>query len=223
MTDLGGVAVFLDFDGTITVRDTSEHLLERLAAGDWRLPGDRYRRGELTGRQCLEEEWAMLPHDADLLLATAREVPLDPGFASLTAELRAAGATVTVVSDGYGIRVHEECAPLGLTALTARVRDGELSFPHSAADCPCASCGTCKVLPILRAKRQGRPTVMVGDGTSDRRAALVADRVLAKNGLADWCADEGVAHTPFDNLTDVRRILLAPTPVPPATESRDGS
>jgi HAD superfamily phosphoserine phosphatase-like hydrolase len=225
MTGLGDVAVFLDFDGTISVRDTSEHLLERLAVGDWRSPGDRYRRGELTSRACLELEWAMLPQDPDLLLATAREIPLDPGLAALAAGLRDAGASVTVVSDGFGIRVREECEPLGLPVLTARVRDGRLAFPHRAPDCPCASCGTCKVLPILRAKQLGRRTVLVGDGTSDRRAALVADRVLAKNGLAAWCAAERVAYTPIDSLGDVSRILLGSgaDPANIRTEEREPS
>ena len=56
---------------------------------------------------------------------------------------------------------------------------------------------------------RGRTTVLIGDGASDRHAALVADAVFAKDSLAAWCDSEGVAYMPFDGLDDVRRVLCA--------------
>jgi 2-hydroxy-3-keto-5-methylthiopentenyl-1-phosphate phosphatase len=206
--DLHDVAAFLDFDGTIVLHDTTEHLLRSFAGERWWVPGQRYRAGEITSQECLRWEWSLLPHDMAVLRAGAREVPRDPGFVRFVADLRHAGATVTVVSDGFGFYVEDECRPLGLPVLTAEVRDGELVFPHRAPGCPCAGCGTCKVGPVLRAKREGFTTVLVGDGPSDRRAALVADRVLAKNGLADWCAEERIEHVRFGDLTEARTILV---------------
>ena len=51
--------------------------------------------------------------------------------------------------------------------------------------------------------------MLIGDGTSDRHAALVADVVFAKDSLAAWCDSAGVTYTPFDGLDDVRRVLCA--------------
>ena len=107
----------------------------------------------------------------------------------------AAGAEITVVSDGFGFYVEEACAPLGLEVLTNAVdfSTRELRFPHEDRCCPCSTCGVCKQAPIKDAKYRGQTTVLIGDGASDRKAALLADVVFAKDSLADWCTAFGVA------------------------------
>ena len=50
--------------------------------------------------------------------------------------------------------------------------------------------------------------MLVGDGTSDRKAALLADVVFAKGPLASWCGMFGVSCSPFDTLGDVHARLL---------------
>ena len=80
---------------------------------------------------------------------------------------------------------------------------GRLEFPNEDRCCACSSCGTCKQAPIKDAGRRGRATVMVGDGTSDRKAALLADVVFAKGALARWCAANAVPFHPFETLAEV--------------------
>ena len=144
-------------------------------------------------------------------VARARaEVALDSGFQPLVRDLRAAGADVVVVSDGFGFYVDQACAGLDLQVLTNAVdfAAGELLFPHEDRCCPCSTCGVCKQAPIKDARYHGRTTVLVGDGVSDRKAALLADVVFAKGVLADWCEAVGVDCTRFDTLDDVRRALV---------------
>jgi 2-hydroxy-3-keto-5-methylthiopentenyl-1-phosphate phosphatase len=50
---------------------------------------------------------------------------------------------------------------------------------------------------------------MVGDGLSDRCAARVADHVVARGALAEWCAAEGIAYHGFADFADVARIARA--------------
>lgn len=208
--DPASLSVFLDFDGTITTADTGVHVLERFADPAWRAIDAEYARGGIPSRVCLLDEWDLLPHDRDRLVAAAAEVPLDPGFEPLVAALRAAGAEVRIVSDGFGLTVHEVGGALGIPVLANRVdwTTGRLEFPFEDRCCACSSCGTCKQAPIKDAARAGRTTVLVGDGTSDRKAALLADLVFAKAGLARWCAHNDVAFTPFETLADVHAALL---------------
>jgi 2-hydroxy-3-keto-5-methylthiopentenyl-1-phosphate phosphatase len=66
-------------------------------------------------------------------------------------------------------------------------------------DLMCDACGEgCK-----RAALPEGEVVYVGDGYSDRCAALAADRVFARDGLAEYLDARGFAYTPFDDLTDV--------------------
>jgi len=209
MFELANASVFLDFDGTITTHDVGVHLLERVGAPEWRTVSEQYARGEIGSRECSIEEWALIRGDEATVRAVASEVAVDPGFEPLVAELRAAGAEVTVVSDGFGFYVDAVCAPLQLPVLTNNIdfATGEMVFPHEDRCCPCSTCGVCKQAPIKDAKHRGRDTVLVGDGISDRKAALLADVVFAKGSLAAWCAGAGVAYVPFTTLDDVRDAL----------------
>lgn len=210
--DLSSVSVFLDFDGTLTVADTGVHLLERLTGDDaWRQIDGLYAQGAVGSRECLVREWDLLPRDENALRTTAREVPLDPAAEPLIADLLTAGAEVTVVSDGFGFYAEEVCARLGVPLLTNAVdwSTGALEFPNLDRCCACSSCGTCKQAPIKDARRRGRTAVFVGDGISDRKAALLADVLYAKGNLAEWCELADVEHTPFDTLVEVHRSLCS--------------
>ena len=187
MFELANASVFLDFDGTITTRDVGVHLLERVGAPEWRSISEQYSRGEIGSRECSIEEWALIRGDEDNVARRSRvRCRSIPGSSRSSPTLRAAGAEVMVVSDGFGFYVDAVCAPLQLPVLTNTVdfATGELVFPHEDRCCPCSTCGVCKQAPIKDARQHGRDTVLVGDGISDRKAALLADVVFAKGSLA---------------------------------------
>ena len=70
-----------------------------------------------------------------------------------------------------------------------------------------AACATCGEPCKRGALAGGGPYVYVGDGYSDRCAALAAERVFARDGLAAYLSAEGVAFQPFDTLDDVAAAL----------------
>ncbi len=51
------------------------------------------------------------------------------------------------------------------------------------------------------------PAIFVGDGLSDRYAVESADLVFAKDGLAAYCAENSIEHTPYQTLGDVASYL----------------
>ena len=210
--DLSQASVFLDFDGTISTVDVGQHLLAGAAPAEWWELHEQYERGEIGSRECLVDQWALIQADEATLRALAAEVAIDPGFEPLVRDLRAAGADVVVVSDGFGFYVEQVCAALDLDVLTNAVdfATGALLFPHEDRCCPCSTCGVCKQAPIKDARYRGRTAVLVGDGASDRKAALLADVVFAKDGLADWCDAFDVDCVRFETLDDVHRSLLGP-------------
>jgi 2-hydroxy-3-keto-5-methylthiopentenyl-1-phosphate phosphatase len=131
------------------------------------------------------------------LLENAR---IRPGFAELARAERP-----LIVSSGF----HETIEPLleregVLDAVELRANrldprpDGwRVRF---RADHECDTCGE----PCKRADLpQNGEVVFVGDGYSDRCAALAADRVFARDGLAEWLREQDV---PFEPLTDFREL-----------------
>lgn len=208
--DLSRTSVFLDFDGTISTADVGVHVLSRTASDEWRAIDEQFRIGAIGSRECILDEWELVRGDEATLRAIAAEVALDPGVGPLVEALRAVGAELTVVSDGFGFYVEDAVAAFGLDVLANEVdfATRALRFPHEDRCCPCSSCGTCKQAPIKEAHRRGRRTMLIGDGASDRKAALLADLVFAKGALASWCDVFGVDHVEFATLADVHRALF---------------
>ncbi len=207
--DLARASVFLDFDGTISTADVGMHLLDRAGSPEWWELHERFERGEIGSRECISKQWALVSGDEATLRAIAAEVPLDPGFVPLVDALRDAGAEL---DRGLGrlrlLRARRVRAPGSRRAhQRGRLHHRRVAFPVPRRRLRVAACGTCKQAPIRAARARGRTTVLIGDGASDRQAALLADVVFAKGPLASWCAGAAVGCTPFDGLDDVRRAL----------------
>jgi 2-hydroxy-3-keto-5-methylthiopentenyl-1-phosphate phosphatase len=196
-------SVVVDWDGTATERDTQWMILE--AFGDvavFNRVEEGLQSGALTHREVMEVEWATvvapLAEVRTWLLARAR---LRPGFRELVER-----HGPLILSSGF----HELIEPvLARDGVAARVRANHVD-PQAdgwrvlwTSDSDCAVCGeACK-----RGSLPAGSVVYVGDGYSDRCAAQAADRIFARDGLADFLAREGVPFEPFDDLHDVAAAL----------------
>src|SRR5262245_50020378 len=101
------VAVLLDYDGTISLRDVGDELMRSFVA-DQSLVAQmdaRYVAGDIGSRELMAWDMEVLPDDPALLRAHAAEVPQDGGIVHLVALCRAHGIPVEVVSDGLGFYV----------------------------------------------------------------------------------------------------------------------
>jgi HAD superfamily phosphoserine phosphatase-like hydrolase len=195
--------LILDWDGTVTVRDTLWMLLERF--GD-RLVFERMEQalGRMLGyREVMEAEMATITAPLGEAVAfLVEEAEIRPGFRRLVERFRP-----LVLSSGF----HETIEPLlaregvevGLVAnhVDARPDGWRVRWNDEA---PCPECGElCKRSALPR----GRPVVYVGDGYSDRCAALAADRIFARGDLARYLASRGEPFEPFEDLDDVAAAL----------------
>jgi 2-hydroxy-3-keto-5-methylthiopentenyl-1-phosphate phosphatase len=194
----------LDWDGTVTERDTL--VLALLEFGDpavYDLTERALEEGEMNFRQVMEAEMRTIRSPvaevSDWLL---EQVRLRPGFRELAERHRP-----VVVSAGF----HELIEPLlardGLDWLEVRANrldarpDGWRILWRD--DALCAACDDfCK-----RATLPDGEVVYVGDGYSDRCAALAADRVFAMDGLAEYLQARGEPFEPFVGFPELGRAL----------------
>lgn len=210
--DLTNTSVFFDFDGTITMHDTGVHLLETFAEpAAWADLDEQYKAGTLGSRDVIDLQWQTMHATEAEYRAAAMQVEIDPGFLPLLDGLKAANAEIAVVSDGWGFYIPDMVGDLGIPVMTNTIDfvTNTLISPFRDESCAtCGLCGTCKPKIVQEAANRGRLTVFIGDGTSDRHAARVANEVFAKGALARWCADEGIPHTAFGVLDEVATALL---------------
>jgi HAD superfamily phosphoserine phosphatase-like hydrolase len=195
----GGLAIVLDWDGTVTERDTLHLAIERFGDLDvfHALEAELGRRLSLREVIACEMETitASLDEVVGWLLETVR---IREGFAELVER-----HDPLIVSAGF----HELIDPvLRREGVRARVVANRVvadpagwraAFPEVE---PCAVCGEhCK-----RASVAGLgPFAYVGDGVSDQCVSLAADRVLARDGLARYLDGLSVPYVPFRDLRDV--------------------
>jgi 2-hydroxy-3-keto-5-methylthiopentenyl-1-phosphate phosphatase len=193
--------LIVDWDGTVTVQDSLVQVIHEF--GNPALLAELEPRVgvDLTLHEEIAAEFAAISAPLeDVVDWVLANVEVRPGLAEL-AELRP-----VVVSAGF----HELIEPvlrregIELEVLANRIEarpDGwRVSFRDEAA---CASCGE----PCKRAGVAGSPYAYVGDGYSDRCAALAADRIFARDSLARHLEELGVPYAPFEDLADVATLL----------------
>ena len=195
--------LILDWDGTVTVRDTLWMLLERF--------GDRevFERMEgalgatHTHREVMEAEMATITAPLEEAVAfLVAAVEIRAGFRRVAERFRP-----LVLSSSFHETIEPVLAREGVEVeLVANRIDAKPDGWRVlwADDAPCPECGElCK----RRALPRGRPLVYVGDGYSDRCAALAADRVFARGALAGYRSSLGAAFEPFEDFDDVAAAL----------------
>jgi 2-hydroxy-3-keto-5-methylthiopentenyl-1-phosphate phosphatase len=195
--------LILDWDGTVTVRDTLWMLLERF--------GDRevFERMEsalgqtLSHREVMETEMATITAPLeDAIGFLLGEAEVRPGFAGLARRFRP-----LVLSSSFHETIEPVLAREGVEVdlvanrVDARPDGWRVIWTD---DAPCPVCGElCK----RRALPSGDTLVYVGDGYSDRCAALAADRVFARGDLARYLTSRAAPFEQFDDLDDVAAAL----------------
>jgi 2-hydroxy-3-keto-5-methylthiopentenyl-1-phosphate phosphatase len=197
----------IDWDGTVTERDTLLLTLERFVdpAVLGRLEAEldaKLAAGTVTHRQVMEREFALLRAPLDDVVAFLREhARVRPGFAALVERF-----DPLILSSSF----HETIEPvLEREGVSARVRANRVEpRPEGwrirwTSDSDCATCGQ----PCKRGALPRGPVTYVGDGYSDRCAALAADRVFARDGLARYLDAQGVRYEPFGDFHAIAAAL----------------
>ena len=193
----------LDWDGTVTERDTLHMVIERF--GDLAV-FDALEEG-VGSRMTLDEvialEMATITAPFDEVVEWMLEnVRIRAGFSELVEAY-----DPLVVSAGF----HELIEPLlRREGVAVRVHANHVSadpagwrsgFPPGPV---CAVCGErCKRAAVADIG----PFAYAGDGVSDRCVSLAAERRFARAGLAAWLEEQGVAYEPFGDLIDVARAM----------------
>ena len=189
----------LDWDGTVTERDSLHMIIERFGEPD---AYDALEE-ELGRSLTLDEVIARVLEPLEGVVAwMRRHVRVRPGLPELVEQ-----HDPLIVSAGF----HETIQPIlereGVRArvVANHVRAEPTGWRSTFADGP-----TCKVCGE-RCKRGAvaslGPFAYAGDGVSDRCISLLAERRFARDGLAAWLDAQGIGYERFADLHDLVRAL----------------
>ena len=201
--------IVLDFDGTITEEDLLDDMARRF--GDpavYQEVEDGIHAGTITLQECITREYppVTMPLE-DAVTWVLANVRVRAGLPELISLARARAWDVRVLSSGFEEVIGPVLADTGVEGveihanrIDARSDGWRVIWRDETV---CEVCGEA-------CKRSGLPDgdiIYVGDGISDRCAALAAQRIFATRGLARYLDDENVPFEPFVDFHDIVRAL----------------
>jgi 2,3-diketo-5-methylthio-1-phosphopentane phosphatase len=207
--------VFCDFDGTITLVDGTDAILQRFALSVWLEWEKLWAHGEISSRECLSRQVELIRADRDTLAQFAANLAIDPGIFMLANQCAQRGFPLTIVSDGLDLVVETVLRRHGLAHIPFFANhviwkaDGTpaLEFPNAAPACE-SRAGTCKCSITGVGRQRGAQSVYIGDGRSDFCVSAKMDKVYAKGALQVWCDAQNIPHQPFMTLTEAAEHLF---------------
>src|SRR5208337_922479 len=128
--------VWIDFDGTISERDTLDELISKYSINDsWKLVEERWHAGLIGSRQCLEEEFALLRIPASELHSSIEGIGVDKGIFNLLNIFDTFSIPVAIVSDGVDIFIKQILKNNGISGIPIRSNTIEYTEPFLKLKC----------------------------------------------------------------------------------------
>lgn len=206
--------ILCDFDGTISVEDVTDSLLERHAHPDWTILEERWKSGKIGSHDCMADQIGLLDADRRQLDALFASMRIDRMFPAFVEAALAARIPIRIVSDGLDLAIESilarhqlEHLPISANKLEPNgERSWKLSFPHASDACKVAS-GMCKCAAVAQARTQKKKVLLIGDGASDFCASGAVDMVFAKHRLIEHCRAQGLPYIPITGFDDALVLL----------------
>lgn len=216
MTALAAGTLFSDFDGTMTRHDFYRLAIEALLPPGTPDYWAMYRAGTVTHFEGLRRYFAAIRASEDDVLAVVERMELDPGLPAAVASLQDAGWHVVVTSAGCDWYIRRLLGAAGVAvevhANPGRFVAGQGLLMEMPKGSPflSATLGVDKAAVVRANLESGRPVAFAGDGYPDAEAARLVpgDRRFARGALATVLAEEGSPFRPFENWSDIARVLL---------------
>lgn len=202
----------IDFDGTITERDTLELIVEEFGDPEVRSRAERELSKALTLHEVIARQYESVQRPLlEVLEWACQHVRFRPGFHELIEFASSRGWPVIVVSSGVREVIERLLEREGLDGLSlvanSVAADAAGWRVRFQAEQACDVCGEpCKRLAV-EALRGRHWLIYVGDGYSDGCAALAADRVFARRRLAAYLQEREVAFEPFEDFFQIVEAL----------------
>jgi 2-hydroxy-3-keto-5-methylthiopentenyl-1-phosphate phosphatase len=213
------LAIFSDFDGTVTTTDVTDAVLAAFADPKWWEIQQDWIAGKLGAREVLEKQMPLIAASAAEIDRLIDSVEVDPRFADFALACAENGDALYILSDGFDYWIEKilgrALAPyrglmerIGLYSCGLKIEGdrAKISFPYFPQGCE-HGCATCKPGLFDRLRNGVERTVVIGDGISDVRLAGKSDLILARGWLERFCRDERIPYRSFSDFRDVIRVV----------------
>ncbi len=184
---------FCDFDGTITKEDTLNKFLRVYANVEWTDIEDKWLRGEIGSKQCIEQQMQTFPlMEEKNVNDFIDSIEIDETFPDFLNYIKSENIDFYIVSDGFDFFIEKILArykikDLKIFSNKLEFKNGSFktAFPFFTPGCKRKS-GVCKCNVIKSNRIVTKQILYAGDGISDFCAAQNVDFLFAKGSLLKY-------------------------------------
>ena len=205
-------SIFLiDFDITISKKDSTDVLLETHQPEFKQELRKKYRAGEYSIREFIKYGLGSLNITKEQYIQTLQEnVTIDETFIDFVKS----GEEFKIVSAGARLNVQGTLSKYGINLPDSEVISNDLKFSGTdknqiTVENPFLDkesyYGVDKKEAVENYKKKGYKTYFVGDGPSDYKALEVADFAFVRKGTraVKFCEENGIEFFEFDNFNEI--------------------
>ena len=205
-------SIFLiDFDITISNKDSTDVLLETHQPEFKQELRKKYRAGEYSIREFIKYGLGSLNITKEQYIQTLQEnVTIDETFIDFVKS----GVEFKIVSAGSRLNVQGTLLKYGINLPDSEVISNDLKFDGAdknqiTVENPFLDkegyYGVDKKEAVENYKKKGYKTYFVGDGPSDYKALEVADFAFVRKGTraVKFCEENGIEFFEFDNFNEI--------------------
>ena len=206
MKEIG--AIYCDFDGTITKKDSVNGFFEMYAPENWMDSERLWIEGKISSRENAITQVGLLKNVSQKQLDDyINTIEIDDYFLDFVDYVKLKNIKLTILSDGFDLfirRVQERYnlnIPYYANKLIYENGIFSIEFPYYNDNCD-KKAGMCKCQKVKE-----KSFCYIGDGTSDLCIASKADILFATKNLHKYCEDCDIKHLHFTSFMDIINIL----------------
>ena len=203
--------IFSDFDGSFAEKDIGHRIFRHFSEGRILPLVERWKKGEISSRECLTREAAMIHPSADEIHAFIDGFSLSEGALQFYGIIKSLRIPFYIVSDGNDLYIDFILRKYKIDEIKyfsnkGRIEENKLYIDFVHDNNGCERCGCCKgarINDLVGADRSAWEVIFIGDGLSDICAVPYADKIFARGDLLGYCRERGIDATEYSNFYDI--------------------
>ena len=201
-------AIYWDFDGTITKKDSVNGFFEKYTGDKWLESEKLWIEGKISSRENAIIQTGLLKNISQKQLNDyINSIEIDDYFPDFVEFVKLKNIKLTILSDGFDLFIRKvlERNNLDIPFFANKLiyKDGEfnIEFPYYNENCD-KKAGMCKCDKVKE-----KSFCYIGDGTSDLCIATKADFLFASKNLHKFCKENNIQHVPFKSFCNIMEAL----------------
>ncbi len=201
-------AIYCDFDGTITKKDSVNGFFEKYTGDKWFESEKLWIEGKISSRENAIIQVGLLKNISQKQLNDyINSIEIDDYFLDFVDYIKSNNIKLTILSDGFDLFIkkvlerYDLDIPYYANKLIYNNGEFNIEFPYYNENCA-KKAGMCKCQKV----KENR-FCYIGDGTSDLCIASKADFLFASKNLHEYCKKNNINHSHFTSFRNIIDIL----------------